>query len=272
MKHLIVNADDFNTDKERSLGILACAKEGILTSTTVLANLPWEKETLSELLSLPQLACGCHLNLTKGKPITSGATLVDEDGNFYAKELAWDRALCGEYDLQEVKAEFIAQIENCLTAGLKLHHVDGNNHIHVFPGICNVVTEVLRKYSIKAVRLPCERSIDGRQESTKQELINCLAAEALTVFRQADLAFTDFFFGMVYPSMDDVASLVHFIENLPHGFTELMCHPGFVGPKDNPFSTVERENELRTLCHPKVGQAIKDKGVELVTYEALVKE
>ena len=271
MRHLIVNADDFNTDKERSLGILACARKGILTSTTILANLAWEEETLSELLSLSQLACGCHLNLTKGKPITAGPSLVDQDGSFFAKELAWDRALCGEYDLQEVKDEFVAQIENCLAQGLKLHHVDGNNHIHIFPGICDVVPEVLVKYSIKAVRVPRENPIDGRIESTKQELINSLTAEALSVFRQAELVFTDFFFGIEYPPLNNVASLLHFIESLPHGFTELMCHPGFVGAPDNPFSTKERENELRTLCHADVRQAIKDSGVELTTYEALVK-
>ena len=134
-----------------------------------MANLAWDEEVLEELLSFSSLACGCHLNLTRGKPITSGESLTNGEGYFYCKEEAWDRALCGEYDLDEVRAEFNAQIESCLVKGLVLDHVDGNNHIHIFPGISEVVGQVLLEQSIKAVRIPFERSVEGppRNDETR---------------------------------------------------------------------------------------------------------
>jgi predicted glycoside hydrolase/deacetylase ChbG (UPF0249 family) len=53
------------------------------------------------------------------------------------------------------------------------------------------------------------------------------------------------------------------------GVTELNCHPGYVVPGLPSSYTVEREEELRTLCDQRVRQAIREKGIRLIGFRDL---
>ena len=57
---------------------------------------------------------------------------------------------------------------------------------------------------------------------------------------------------------------------LPHGVTELMCHPGLKSATGNPFSTDEREQELHSLTHPDVREDIRRLNINLISYRELV--
>jgi len=51
--------------------------------------------------------------------------------------------------------------------------------------------------------------------------------------------------------------------------TELTCHPGYVSPELASSYTVERETELRTLCDPRVRDALVDRGIRVVGFQDL---
>jgi predicted glycoside hydrolase/deacetylase ChbG (UPF0249 family) len=51
--------------------------------------------------------------------------------------------------------------------------------------------------------------------------------------------------------------------------TELTCHPGYVDAELASSYTVEREAELRTLCDPRVRQAIAERGIRLAGFRDL---
>jgi predicted glycoside hydrolase/deacetylase ChbG (UPF0249 family) len=59
-----------------SAGILAAHRHGIVTSTTVLVTLDIDREQLAEARDCG-LGLGLHTNLTLGKPLTRGRSLVD---------------------------------------------------------------------------------------------------------------------------------------------------------------------------------------------------
>ena len=63
VKRLIVNADDFNLSPGVSRGILEAHARGIVTSTTMMINLPPDAATLACLRD-SDLGVGLHLNLT----------------------------------------------------------------------------------------------------------------------------------------------------------------------------------------------------------------
>ncbi len=70
-KCLVVNADDFGRTAGVSQGILEAHLNGIVTSTTVMANLPGAAQAVRQaLVEAPNLAMGVHLNLTQGTPIS----------------------------------------------------------------------------------------------------------------------------------------------------------------------------------------------------------
>ena len=74
---LIVNADDYNTDPERNRGIIEAAKNGIVTSASVLTNTAGLDEALSALEQVLGPRIGVHLNLTRGKPLSPGVQVPD---------------------------------------------------------------------------------------------------------------------------------------------------------------------------------------------------
>ncbi len=114
-RYLIVTADDYNTDRARNRGILETVSKGIVTSVSVLANMPWEENALAELKAACGPRIGIHLNLTRGKPLCPELkTLTLAAGCFFTKQAAWRKALLGLFDLQEIEKEFAAQIEHLI--------------------------------------------------------------------------------------------------------------------------------------------------------------
>jgi chitin disaccharide deacetylase len=272
MKRLIVNADDFFADVKRDEGILRSAREGIVTSTTVLARPGLSREDRAALLSVFGERIGLHLNLTEGSPFTRGRTLADDGGRFWPKHRAWQRALLRQYDPKEVEREFEAQLEHVKGLGIPVRHMDGHNHIHVFPGIVPVVARLIRRAGIRWVRVPSEplelRGLFGPR-SFKRACFARLGRSAGATFRQEGLRFPDRFAGIQGPTVTDVASLRDFIETLPEETTELMCHPGYAAPELNPFSNGDREREMRSLTDLSVREAVVKKGIRLISFADL---
>jgi predicted glycoside hydrolase/deacetylase ChbG (UPF0249 family) len=273
LKRLIVNADDYNTDSERNRGILQAGRSGMVSSVTVIANLPGGDGALAELKLVMGARIGIHLNLTSGRPLAPGQkTLTDEAGIFFAKRAAWRRALLGAFDMKDVEREFAAQIERLAAAGIAPDHIDGNNHIHVFPGIAGVTAALARRFGIARIRLPQERFSRAGQwtgrNALKKYIIGLLSRRARPLFERCGLRFTDHFAGIQFPVVTDTASLKAFLADLPEGTTELMCHPGYRN-QANPFSTSERELELGALTAEDVLREVRQQNIHLISYSEL---
>ena len=83
IKKLIINADDFGMCEGNSLGILLAHEEGLVSSTTVMMNMPYALWALDKAKAYPDLGIGVHLTLTAGKPLLPGKkSYTDEEGNF----------------------------------------------------------------------------------------------------------------------------------------------------------------------------------------------
>jgi hypothetical protein len=55
-------------------------------------------------------------------------------------------------------------------------------------------------------------------------------------------------------------------EEVPEGWTEISCHPGFNTPDFHSVYRHEREEEVRTLNDPRVRQTIEEFGIRLANY------
>lgn len=272
MKRLIVNADDFNTDGPRSRGILAAIGRGIVTSATVLTNLEATDERQAALAELAASGAGMgvHLNLTRGRPLRpQAASLTGPDGCFYAKRAAWRRGLARAYDLREAEQEFAAQIETFIAAGYEPDHVDGNNHLHVFPGLAGAAAAAAGSFGIRRVRLPREPLLWSLRRPGRAVLKKCfislLCLQAASVFLRAGLSFPERCAGLHVPDPAQVASLVGFLRRLPTGTTELMCHPGYASGESS-FSGAARERELAGLTAAGVAAAVAEGRITLISF------
>jgi len=84
-KRLIINADDFGLCESVNKGIVEAHTKGVLTSTTIMANMPAADQAVELAKNLPTLGLGVHLNLTAGKPLSKDNTvklILDSQGYF----------------------------------------------------------------------------------------------------------------------------------------------------------------------------------------------
>ena len=70
-RRLIINADDFGMTEGISEGIIKAHLEGVVTSTTLMANMPAAAYAIKLAQKTPDLGVGIHLNLTTGRPIST---------------------------------------------------------------------------------------------------------------------------------------------------------------------------------------------------------
>jgi len=267
---LIINADDYNTDPARNRGIIEAAGKGALTSVSVLTNMPGLDDALYSLEQVLGPSIGVHLNLTRGKPLSSQVqSLTGPQGDFLTKERSWRRAMCGGYILDEIRREWSAQIEAFCRTGRQPDHLDGNNHLHIFPGCAAVCAQLALRYNIRRVRLPLEPlhvfGLPGRS-GLKRMFLAALSMHARSLFFASGLSMPDRIFGIAFPEAGNSDSLCHFLKKLPSGVNELMCHPGYPAISTHLFSNSERERELAALTSTAVRQTVIDEQIRLISY------
>src|SRR5205823_12792504 len=68
-KQLVVNADDFGFTPDVNEGIVEAHRDGILTSTTLMANGAAFEDAVSRAAACPTLDIGCHLVLVGGRSL-----------------------------------------------------------------------------------------------------------------------------------------------------------------------------------------------------------
>ncbi len=95
MRNLIVNADDLGWTQGVNRGIAEAHRNGIVTSTSLLANGGAFEGGVRTARESPRLGVGVHLNLSDGQPVAPPErvkSLLDENGDFSGDR---KRCLCG---------------------------------------------------------------------------------------------------------------------------------------------------------------------------------
>jgi predicted glycoside hydrolase/deacetylase ChbG (UPF0249 family) len=162
MTRVIINADDYGLHRDINRGIRYCIAEGLINSVSVaMCGEASDSPELDELRSLqqtnPGLRVGVHLMLSDGVPLTGCPSGVDTSGAFlpYVNQVAW-RWATGRFDRREIYAEWKAQIERALAAGLRLGHLDSHQHVHLFPGLWRCSVDLASSFGIRRVRTSYE--------------------------------------------------------------------------------------------------------------------
>ena len=290
VKRLIVNADDFGFTRGVNEGILSGFKNGILTSTTIMANGDAFEDAVITALANPALGVGVHLAIIGGRPVAPVSqvqSLVDADGRLprTLSELVF-RVAKRSIDPAEIEVEFSAQIERVMKAGIAPTHVDTHKHSQIVGAVAGAVTRVANRFGITKLRYPFEAarnfSLAGRAARVnrmayiKQCLQAVTASSRARSFKrladEAGLRTPDRFFGMALTGLLDSAAILNVVRMLDHGTSELMCHPGVYDDSLERAPTrlkSQRQRELDALTDPEVLASIRERGVELISFREL---
>lgn len=263
---VIVHADDFGETGDITEGICLGIEAGVVTSTSVMVNMPGTADALRRMPQLAQQASfGIHLNLCEGRPLTRGATLMDANGQFLRKRTLAAHALAGRLSLAELEAEITAQIAVLRDAGVRVSHLDGHKHLHQLPIVCTAVARVLPRFGIERVRIT--RLGSWRRVPGLSTLVREIAARhAARVFARVGLRspvrtvdLRDLLAGKT------LAPLAGRAAEGPVPI-EICCHPGTAAADAGKPGSHSRENELEYLLSQEFRTVLATSGAALVSY------
>ncbi len=258
---LIINADDFGMCHAINAATLRALQEGIASSTSLMVPCPWAPHALRLLAEHPEISFGVHLTVIseysayRFGPITSRETvpsLLDEAGNFHREER--QRETLAQVPLDEVAAEFRAQIETVLAAGLRPTHLDW--HCLVDGGRADIFTltlQLAQEYGL-ALRTHERASVE-----------QCRRAGIPTV----DHGVLDSY---LLGAVDKPAQYARLLRALPPGLSEWAVHPSLGDGEAQamePDSWRVRKADFDFLISPEAREILTEEGIILVGYHAL---
>ena len=234
-------------------GILLAHDRGIVSSTTILMNLPLSENTVKEIKKRRRLGLGIHLNVTLGMPLNKPSevkTLIKPEGRFrrpadYLTRMPSAKDVVREYEAQ-IKL-FVKRF------GKAPDHLDTHHHLHDDPLFFKALATVARKWKV-----PVRRSRIF-QLPTHNKLTN-------------ELKTTDYLFGNLEARFIwQRAPFLGVVENLPDGTSEVGCHPGFCDVHLRELSSMQdvREKELRLFSDKAYRKLLSNLDIELIRFSEI---
>jgi chitin disaccharide deacetylase len=230
IRYLIVNADDFGQSRCVNRGIVQAHRGGIVTSASLMVRWPAASEAAAYAREHPSLSLGLHVDL--GEKV------------FRAGEWVPMYTVVPLQEITAIQDEIARQLDTFRhLMGWDPTHLDSHQHVHLREPVRTLLIEAARQLDIPLRH--CSPGVRYRGNFYGQ------TSE-----------------GTPIPDVISVDGLIHILETLPSGFTELGCHPAD-GCDLNTMYRHERVEELRVLCDARVHAAIKIMGIELRSFTNL---
>jgi hopanoid biosynthesis associated protein HpnK len=280
-KRIVMNADDFGLCSGVNRAVAQAHTDGVLTSATIMANMPDAAEAVEIAKKLPGLGVGVHLNLTEGRPISQAADirpLLNADGKFNCSptKLAF-LSLAGPKTRNAIRTELTAQIQWVIDNGLKPTHLDSHKHFHAFPVVFSIVCQLARRFEIHAIRFALEPKevsampwpLPAEGGRKRAALVRIMAK--INRLQNSDFLRNNVLLGVAHTGKVD-ANFFRAVALYNSAATaEVVTHPGFTDGLDPAKTRLlhQRKVELDALCSEKTKQHFKDTGIKLVHYGQL---
>lgn len=285
----MVNADDFGFTSGVNRAIVKAHRDGIVTSSTLMANGSafFEAKALAE--QVPKLSIGCHVMLIDGEPVLPPARVpsLTQSGRFRAdlKTFAAS-ALTGQLDANEVSAEATAQIQRMQAAGVCVSHLDTHKHTHIFPKVLRPLLRAAAECGVRAIRNPFGPRLPLRLSEllkrpslwtrwAEMRVLGSFAASFRKAVRQQGFVTPDGTLGIEVTGILNETLFAEIATSVPEGTWEFVCHPGYNDPDLQSAKTRLRESrkvELDVLTSPRAREILARQGVELISYRDLVEQ
>ncbi|HBF7900093.1 chitin disaccharide deacetylase [Clostridioides difficile] len=240
MTKIIINADDFGYCEAVNYGIISAHNNGIVRSTSMMANMPGVEHGVGLLKENKTLNCGVHMTLSCGRPLLSNLkAIVDKDG-FFIRRITDE--IIEKMDCDEIYRELCAQIDRVKGLGIDISHLDSHHHIHTLVSLKPVIEKIVTKYN-----LPIRGGFEYNLEYSK-----------------------------VVPLIDSFykenVSEEYFIKNIDeimkYDVVDIMSHPAFLDDYilNSTSYAIDRTKEHKILTSKKVKEFLERNGLVISSY------
>ena len=276
-RQLVVNADDFGISRGVNRGIVEAHRAGLVTSASLMPNLPSAEDALTRATTCPDLGLGLHLTLTAGRPLCPPEqvpTLVDAAGRFHVLGTLLARLSLGKIDADDLRRELTAQVEWALRRGVRPDHLNSHHHIHVHPRVAPIVIGLAREHEVAWIRCPAEIGPSPAlltlppKDAARTVAISTFGLITGVLVRRAGLRTARHFRGIGLGMGFGEDRLLATLASLPPGLTELMTHPGHPDEELARLTVFAegRDHELAALTAPAVREAIRQRRIRLTSF------
>jgi len=228
-KYLIVNADDFGQSPGINRGIIEAHEHGIVTSASLMTRWSAAGEAAAYAREHPTLSVGLHLDL----------------GEWVYRDTGWVQlyTVIALDDRDAIQSEISRQLETFHALLGKLpDHINSHQHVHMREPVRSVALEVCQSFGIPLRNFSSELNYFTKFYGQTAE-------------------------GLPFPSYISLEWLIEILTvHVPNGWTVLTCHPGYVDDV-NTMYRLERFEELKVLCDPRVKAVIAELGITLRSFQ-----
>ena len=224
---LFIIADDLGLHKSVNDGIIFLLKEKKIDGASLMSNGEAFEDAVGQSRDAQLSSIGVHFNLVEQISLTLGKPMPRNHKIFFIKYVL---GLIGKDFIRE---ELKAQIEKIIQAGIKPAFINGNQHLHLLPGIMNIVIGLAVEYGIHYIRMANEPiSLEKGRFFRQFQLLflNFLSKLAKNKIKKAGLECNDYFVGFINAgnlSENDVKQARELAEKHPDKVIELGSHPGY---------------------------------------------
>ena len=226
IQNLRIIADDLGLHERTNEGIIDLLKNGKISGASLMANGQAFDDAVIQLKNVSNPNIGVHINFVEERSLMSGKLMPKNHKIFFVKYLL------GLVKKEYIREEAEAQIRKCIQFGIRPAFINGNQHLHLLPGIMDIVIDLAKKYKIPYIRIVNEPTnlFNGRFFRKLQLLfLNFLSAKAKKKIQKAGLECNDYFVGFINAGSlgeSDIKFAEKLVNKYPDKITELGCHPG----------------------------------------------
>jgi len=228
-KYLIVNADDFGQSPGVNRGIIQAHERRIVTSTSLMTRWLAVEEAALYAKEHRELSIGLHLDL----------------GEWVYRAGAWEPlyTVVPLEDKSAVEREIVRQLDTFRRLiGRDPIHINSHQHVHMREPVRSVALQLCESLGVPLRNLCPEVHYLGQFYGQTTE-------------------------GLPLPAQISLEHLIDMLSTLPAGLSVIVCHPGDDVGDLNTMYRVERLEELRVLCDPRLKAAITAFGIRLCSWD-----
>jgi chitin disaccharide deacetylase len=218
-ENLIISAGDFGRSPEANANILSLAKSGKLDRVSVMITRNFSPEEVIELLQT-----GANIDLHLDLP--SSARIYGrgrKTNTFRGSFLFLLKYFLRQITPVKMESEWNDQLQKFQEIfGRKPDGINSHQHIHFFPVYFKVILRLAQEYKIGFVRFGKSGLLDSNNSTYK--ILCRLRKKNERPFAASNLNSSDFMASLDW-THPRTKNFDHFLENLPEGQIELVCHP-----------------------------------------------
>lgn len=272
---VIFHADDVGMCHGANVAFLELAQRGLITCGSVMVPCPWFLEAAALAREHPELDLGVHLTLTsewkyyRWGPLSTrdrASGLIDDEGYFYHRT----HQVAEHARLDAIEAEFRAQIETALAAGIDVTHLDTHMGVALIPGAMEIYARLGIEYRLPILN---PRQIDLFKIALGIPNLDLSVHQAMIVrLENTGMPIVDhFFISPGVPSAECNATYREMIAEIPAGLTFISLHPNAPGDIEaiNPPRAFFRVDEYNLLQDAPFREYVTSQNIHPIGYRRL---